>query len=128
MASTTLVYEIHEDRIRNLEDSMTELNANLARLSTQQEHISNTLETVKEDMESRMQEGFDIVTVEVRKTGDKIDKLHKVVESHDKRIQGIESVNEASARRWSLVWKVLFAVVAAVGGAVANEWAKGFLH
>lgn len=128
MASTNLVYEIHEDRIRNLEDSMTQLNARLAQLSTQQEHISSTLETVKEDMESRMQEGFDIVTTEVRKTGDKIDKLHQVVESHDKRIQGIESVNEASAKRWSLVWKILFAVAAAVGGAVANEWASKLLH
>ena len=125
----TMIVEIHEDRIQMLEEKMNEFSASLAHLSTQQEHMSDTIDSLKEDMELKMEKGFEQVTKEVQKAGSKIDKLHEVVAKHDDRIQSIETANEESAKRWSLVIKIVGFVAAAVAGAylqnlVTNLMAK----
>jgi chromosome segregation ATPase len=124
-----MIVEIHEDRIQMLEEKMNEFSASLAHLSTQQEHMSDTIDSLKEDMELKMEKGFEQVTKEVQKAGSKIDKLHEVVAKHDDRIQSIETANEESAKRWSLVIKIVGFVAAAVAGAylqnlVTNLMAK----
>jgi septal ring factor EnvC (AmiA/AmiB activator) len=122
MANTSnMLVEIHEDRIQMLEEKMNEFNSRLAQLSTQQEHISNTLDSVREDVEQKMEEGFSSVKEAVEQTGVKIDKLHAVVTAHDQRIQTIETSNEESSKRWSLVAKVVGFIVAAVAGAALNN-------
>lgn len=123
MANTSnMLVEIHEDRIQMLEEKMNEFNSRLAQLSTQQEHISNTLDSVREDVEQKMEEGFASVKEAVQQTGAKIDKLHAVVDAHDQRIQSIETSNEESGKRWSLAFKVVGFIVAAVAGAVLNNF------
>jgi predicted nucleic acid-binding Zn-ribbon protein len=121
MATQNMLVEIHEDRIQMLEEKMNEFNSRLAQLSTQQEHISNTLDSVREDVEQKMEEGFASVKEEVQKTGAKIDKLHEVVQKHDQKIQSIESANEQSDKRWSLIAKVTGFIVAAIVGAALNN-------
>lgn len=121
MATQNMLVEIHEDRIQMLEEKMNEFNSRLAQLSTQQEHISNTLDSVREDVEQKMEEGFASVKEEVQKTGAKIDKLHEVVQKHDQKIQSIETANEQSDKRWSLIAKVTGFIVAAIVGAALNN-------
>jgi predicted nucleic acid-binding Zn-ribbon protein len=121
MATQNMLVEIHEDRIQMLEEKMNEFNSRLAQLSTQQEHMSNTLDSVREDVEQKMEEGFASVKEEVQKTGAKIDKLHEVVQKHDQKIQSIETANEQSDKRWSLIAKVTGFIVAAVAGAALNN-------
>jgi predicted nucleic acid-binding Zn-ribbon protein len=121
MATQNMLVEIHEDRIQMLEEKMNEFNSRLAQLSTQQEHMSNTLDSVREDVEQKMEEGFASVKEEVQKTGAKIDKLHEVVQKHDQKIQSIETANEQSDKRWSLIAKVTGFIVAAIVGAALNN-------
>ena len=121
MATQNMLVEIHEDRIQMLEEKMNEFNSRLAQLSTQQEHMSNTLDSVREDVEQKMEEGFASVKEEVQKTGAKIDKLHEVVQKHDQKIQSIETANEQSDKRWSLIAKVAGFIVAAIVGAALNN-------
>jgi uncharacterized DUF497 family protein len=68
-----------------------------------------------------MEEGFASVKEEVQKTGAKIDKLHEVVQKHDQKIQSIETANEQSDKRWSLIAKVTGFIVAAIVGAALNN-------
>jgi predicted RNase H-like nuclease (RuvC/YqgF family) len=122
MATTSnMLVEIHEDRIQMLEEKMNELNSRLTQLSTQQEHMSNTLDSVREDVEQKMDEGFASVKEAVQQTGAKIDKLHAVVDAHDQRIQTMETSNEESSKRWSFAFKVIGFIVAAVAGAALNN-------
>lgn len=127
MATQNMLVEIHEDRIQMLEEKMNEFNSRLAQLSTQQEHISNTLDSVREDVETAMEEGFASVKDAIKQTGVKIDKLHDVVSAHDERIQSIESANEQSAKRWDIVAKVVGFVLAALTGAAITNFVNGWM-
>lgn len=127
MATQNMLVEIHEDRIQMLEEKMNEFSSRLAQLSTQQEHISNTLDSVREDVESKMEEGFASVKDAIKQTGAKIDKLHDVVSAHDERIQSIENASQQSAKRWDMVVKVLGFVFAALGGAVITNFVNGWM-
>jgi chromosome segregation ATPase len=122
MATQNVLVEIHEDRIQMLEEKMNEFGARLAQLSTQQEHISQTLDSVRDDVESQMEQGFSSVKEAIRQTGTKIDKLHDAVNAHDQRILSIESANEEASKRWSLAAKVIGFIVAAVVGAALNNF------
>jgi chromosome segregation ATPase len=127
MATQNMLVEIHEDRIQMLEEKMNEFNSRLAQLSTQQEHISNTLDSVREDVETAMEEGFASVKDAIKQTGAKIDKLHDVVSAHDERILSIESANEQSAKRWDVVLKVVGFMLAALTGAAITNFVNGWM-
>ena len=127
MATQNMLVEIHEDRIQMLEEKMNEFNSRLAQLSTQQEHISNTLDSVREDVETAMEEGFASVKDAIKQTGVKIDKLHDVVSAHDERILSIESANEQSAKRWDIAAKVVGFVLAALTGAAITNFVNGWM-
>lgn len=120
-SSATLVYEIHEDRIQNLESCVNDTNAQLAEHSTKLDHISSTMDSVKQDMKSQMDKGFQDIKEEVKKTSSQIDRLHVTVLDHDKRIQNVERIGAENDSRWQFVLKIVAFLAAGVGGAVIKH-------
>ncbi len=116
-----LVYEIHEDRIQNLESCLNETNATLAQQDVKLDHIAKGVDGVKTDMQNKMDKGFSEIKDAVQRTSVQIEKLHGAVQDHDKRIASIERNETERADRWKSVLKVGSILVAALAGALAKQ-------
>lgn len=122
------LYQIHEDRILRMEDSLLSSHKLLAEHTLTLDNINDTVAEVRVEIEDKIDRGFSSLQAQLTESGKIAGKAVDLLAAQEARIKALEEVEAKRKDRWQKVKRTAVWIAAGVGGVFLKTVGEWIIH